>query len=87
MKKTCIFLLLAGLSVFSFAGDLVTKSGSVYQNYAIMGAAPDGIKVFYNNGNGDRVVVLPVSEFPEELSETVSISRQEYWSGSHFLLL
>ena len=72
MKKTCIFLLLAGLSVFSFAGDLVTKSGNVYQNYVIMGAAPTGIKVFYNNGTGDRQVILPVSEFPDELSETVN---------------
>ncbi|MBQ9337635.1 MAG: hypothetical protein IJS14_10120 [Lentisphaeria bacterium] len=72
MKKTCIFLLLAGLSVFSFAGDLVTKSGNVYKNYAIMGAAPTGIRVIYNNGTGDREVILPVSEFPEELSETVN---------------
>ena len=72
MKKTCIFLLLAGLSVFSFAGDLTTKSGTVYQNYVIMGAAPNGIKVYYNNGDGDREVVLPVSEFPEELSEIVN---------------
>ena len=71
MKKTCIFLLLAGLSVFSFAGNLVTKSGNVYQNYVIMGAAPTGIKVFYDNGSGERQVILPVSEFPDEMKETV----------------
>ena len=72
MKKMCVFLLLAGLSAFSYAGDLVTKSGNVYQNYVIMGAAPTGIKVIYNDGTGDRQVILPVSEFPEELSETVN---------------
>lgn len=71
MKKTCVCLLLVSLSVFSFAGDLVTKSGNVYQNYVIMGAAPTGIKVFYDNGAGDRQVILPVSEFPDELKETV----------------
>ena len=37
-----------------------------------MGAAPTGIKVFYNNGDGDRQVILPVSEFPDELKEVVN---------------
>lgn len=72
MNKLFAVLMLGGLAVFSFAGDLVIKSGKVYQNYVIMGAAPNGIRVFYNNGNGDRQVILPASEFPEEHRETVN---------------
>ena len=71
MKKVYVSLLLAGLSGLIFAGDLVIKSGNIYQNYVIMGAAPNGIRVFYNNGSGDREVILPVKEFPDELQETV----------------
>ncbi len=71
MKKVYAALLLAGLSGLIFAGDLVIKSGNIYQNYVIMGAAPTGIRVFYNNGSGDREVILPVKEFPDELQETV----------------
>ena len=72
MKKTYAVLLLAGITAMSFAGDLVTKSGITYKNYVLMGAAPQGIKVFYNNGNGDRQVILPVDQFPDELKETVN---------------
>lgn len=71
MKKMYAALLLAGLSGLIFAGDLVIKSGQVFQNYVIMGAAPNGIRVFFNNGEGDREVVLPVNQFPDELQETV----------------
>ena len=65
-------LLLAGLAAVSFAGDLVTKSGLTFKNYVLMGADPKGIKVFYNNGDEDRQVVLPVSEFPDEMKDTVN---------------
>ena len=71
MKKMYAALLLAGLSGLIFAGDLVIKSGQVFQNYVIMGAAPNGIRVFFNNGEGDREVILPVNQFPDELQETV----------------
>ena len=37
-----------------------------------MGAAPNGIRVFYNNGAGDRQVILPPEEFPDEHKETVN---------------
>lgn len=66
-----MFLLLTGLAAVSFAGDLVTKSGLTFRNYVLMGADPKGIKVFYNNGAEDRQVILPVSEFPDEMKETV----------------
>ena len=72
MKKLFAVLMFGGLAVFSFAGDLVIKSGKVYQNYVIMGVAPNGIRVFYNNGAGDRQVILPPSEFPDEHKETVN---------------
>ena len=72
MNKLFAALVLGGLAVFSFAGDLVIKSGKVYPNYVIMGAAPNGIRVFYNDGTGDRQVILPASEFPDELKETVN---------------
>ena len=72
MNKLFAALVLGGLAVFSFAGDLVIKSGKVYPNYVIMGAAPNGIRVFYNDGSGDRQVILPASEFPDELKETVN---------------
>lgn len=72
MNKLFAVLMLGGSAVFSFAGDLVIKSGKVYQNYVIMGAAPNGIRVFYNNGDGDRQVILPASEFPDEHRETVN---------------
>lgn len=72
MKKTYAVLLLAGIAAMSFAGDLVTKSGMIYKNYVLMGADPKGIKVFYNNGVEDRQVILPVSEFPDEMKDTVN---------------
>ena len=71
MNKLFAVIVLGGLSVFSFAGDLVIKSGKVYPNYVIMGAAPNGIRVFYNDGTGDRQVILPPKEFPDDLKETV----------------
>ena len=71
MKKMYAALLLAGLSGLVFAGDLVLKSGQVFQNYVIMGAAPNGIRVFFNNGEGDREAIVPVHQFPDELQETV----------------
>ena len=72
MKKIYAVLLLTGIAAMSFAGDLVTKSGMVYKNYVLMGADPKGIKVFYNNGAEDRQVILPVSEFPDEMKDTVN---------------
>lgn len=66
LQKIFIFFLLFG-AVVSFAKDLTTTSGKVYKNYAIMGAAPNGIRVFHDGG----VAILPVSEFPPELKETV----------------
>ncbi len=70
--KMQVVLLLAGIAAVSFASDLVTKSGKVYSNYVLMGADPKGIKVFYNNGDEDRQVILPVSEFPDEMKDTVN---------------
>jgi len=67
-----IALLLVGIAAVSFAGDLVTKSGMVYKNYVLMGADPKGIKIFYNNGDEDRQAVLPVSEFPDDMRDTVN---------------
>ena len=72
MKKVFAMLMLAGLASLASAGDLVIKTGAVYKNYVIMGAAPKGIRVFYNNGEGDREVILPVNQFPDELKDTVS---------------
>lgn len=65
-RKLFVFLLVFCAAV-SFAGDLTTKSGKVYKNYALMGAAPKGIRVFHDGG----VAVLPVSEFPDEMKEIV----------------
>ena len=72
MKKVFAMLMLAGLASLASAGDLVIKTGAVYKNYVIMGAAPKGIRVFYNNGEGDREVILPVNQFPDELKDTVN---------------
>ena len=72
MKKIFAMLMLAGLASLANAGDLVIKTGAVYKNYVIMGAAPKGIRVFYNNGEGDREVILPVNQFPDELKDTVN---------------
>ena len=72
MKKKFAVMLLAGLAFLAGAGDLVIKNGNVYRNYVIMGAAPTGIRVFYNNGGEDREVILPVDQFPDELKDTVS---------------
>ena len=72
MKKVFAMLMLAGLASLVSAGDLVIKTGAVYHNYVIMGAAPTGIRVFYNNGEGDREVILPVNQFPDELKDTVN---------------
>lgn len=72
MKKMFAMLMLAGLASLANAGDLVIKTGAVYKNYVIMGAAPKGIRVFYNNGEGDREVILPVNQFPDELKDTVN---------------
>ena len=72
MKKMLAMLMLAGLASLSSAGDLVIKEGTVYKNYVIMGAAPNGIRVFYNNDGEDREVILPVNQFPDELKDTVS---------------
>ncbi|MBR4664800.1 MAG: hypothetical protein IKO93_13080 [Lentisphaeria bacterium] len=72
MKKIFAMLMLAGLASLVNAGDLVIKTGAVYKNYVIMGAAPKGIRVFYNNGEGDREVILPVNQFPDELKDTVN---------------
>lgn len=67
MRKSLLFLALTVCSVVGFAGDLKTTSGKVYKNYAIMGAAPTGIRVFHEGGS----VILPVSEFPPELKPVV----------------
>ena len=72
MKKMFTMLVLAGLAALAGAGDLVIKTGAVYKNYVIMGAAPTGIRVFYNNGDEDREVILPVNQFPDELKDTVN---------------
>ena len=72
MKKVFAMLMLAGLASLASAGDLVIKTGAVYKNYVIMGAAPKGIRVFYNNGEGDREVILPVNQVPDELKDTVN---------------
>ena len=72
MKKIFAMLMLAGLASLANAGDLVIKTGAVYKNYVIMGAAPKGIRVFYNNGDGDREVILPVNQFPDDLKDTVN---------------
>ncbi len=72
MKKMFAMMVLAGLASFACAGDLVIKTGAVYKNYVIMGAAPTGIRVFYNNGDEDREVILPVEQFPDELKDTVN---------------
>ena len=71
MKKTYAVMLLLGLAGMIFAGDLVIKNGQIFRNYSIMGAAPTGIRVFFNNGEGDREIILPVDQFPDELQETV----------------
>ena len=72
MKKIFVMLMMVGLVSGIYAGDLVIKAGIVYKNYVIMGAAPKGIRVFYNNGEGDREVILPVDQFPDELKDTVN---------------
>ena len=67
MKKILVIFVMGVCAVASLAGDLTTTSGKVYKNYAIMGAAPNGIRVFHEGGS----VILPVSEFPPELKSVV----------------
>ena len=68
MKKLLTALVLLGLTCMIQAGDLVTKSGKTYKNFALMGAAPNGIRVFHDDG----VVVLPPSEFPDEMKTEIA---------------
>lgn len=68
MKKLHLTLVLLGLTCMIQAGDLTTKSGKVYKNFALMGAAPNGIRVFHDGG----VAVLPPSEFPDEMKTEVA---------------
>ena len=69
MKKIILLLiLLAGLTCMVQADDLVIKSGAVFKNYAIAGAAPGGIRVFHSGG----VAIIPPDQFPDELKSKIA---------------
>ena len=73
MKRILIFLFVLLFGVMVQADDLKTKSGKVYKNFAIMGAAPDGILIFHENGKA----VIPVKEFPDEYKEKIAKYEKE----------
>ena len=68
MKKVLFFAVAALFAVGVFADDLTTKSGRVFKNFAIMGAAPNGILIFHDKGK----TVVPVNEFPDEYKEKIA---------------
>ena len=68
MKKLLFILAVAALAAGVSADDLTTKSGKVYKSFAIMGAAPNGILIFHENGKA----VIPVKEFPDEYKEKIA---------------
>ena len=73
MKKILLFLA-AGLFAFTLqSDDLKIKSGRVFKNFAIMGAAPNGILIFHENGKA----VIPVKEFPDEYREKIAKYEKE----------
>ena len=68
MKKVLFFAVAALFAVGVFADDLTTKSGRVFKNFAIMGAAPNGILIFHDKGK----TVVPVNEFPDEYKKKIA---------------
>ena len=73
MKKI-LFFLASGLFALTLqADDLTIKSGRVFKNFAIMGAAPNGILIFHENGKA----VIPVKEFPDEYREKIAKYEKE----------
>ena len=73
MKKILVFMFAALFSFGISADDLTTKSGRVYKNFAIMGAAPNGILIFHDKGKA----VIPVKEFPDEYKEKIAKYEKE----------
>ena len=73
MKKLLFILAVAALAAGVSADDLTTKSGKVYKSFAIMGAAPNGILIFHENGKA----VIPVKEFPDEYKEKIAKYEKE----------
>lgn len=68
MGKIIFTFVFAGLFLAVSAADLVTKSGKVLKDYALAGAAPNGIYVFHSKG----VAVVPVKEFPDSMKQTIA---------------
>ena len=68
MKKLLLILAVAAFAAGVSADDLTTKSGKVYKSFAIMGAAPNGILIFHENGKAE----IPVKEFPDEYKEKIA---------------
>ena len=73
MKKILFFLAAGLLTLTLQADDLTIKSGRVFKNFAIMGAAPNGILIFHENGKA----VIPVKEFPDEYREKIAKYEKE----------
>lgn len=74
MKKINFIVLFMGFTSFLFAGDLVTKSGRVLKDYALIGAAPNGIRVMHSDG----VSIVPVSQFPADLPDDIKIALKKF---------
>ena len=73
MKKLLFILAVAAFAAGVSADDLTTKSGKVYKSFAIMGAAPNGILIFHENGKA----VIPVKECPDEDKEKIAKYAKE----------
>ncbi len=73
MKKLLLILAVAFFAAGAPADDLTTKSGKVYKSFAIMGAAPNGILIFHENGKA----VIPVKEFPDEYKDKIAKYAKE----------
>lgn len=67
MKKLIFTFLFSGAMFCISAADLVTKSGVVLKEFALAGAAPNGIYVFHSKG----VAVVPVKEFPDSMKAQI----------------
>ena len=73
MKKFLLAFALVAVAAGVSADDLTTKSGKVYKNFAIMGAAPNGILIFHDGGK----TAIPPKDFPDEYKEKIAKYEKE----------
>lgn len=74
MNKFSLVLLCIGAAALAPADDLVTKSGRVYKDFALMGAASTGIRVSHSSG----ISVVKVNDFPDNLSPEMKALVKKY---------